>query len=109
MRTIVHLSDLHFGRLDNALVDPLGEIVRAMRPNLVVVSGDLTQRARTSQFQAAAAFLNTLLVPWLAVPGNHDVPLHNLFARFFRPLANYRRYIHEIPRPRFTAMTRSWY
>ncbi|MGH8643375.1 MAG: metallophosphoesterase family protein [Gammaproteobacteria bacterium] len=95
MRTIVHLSDLHFGRIDDAIVDPLIETVKPIHPDLVVVSGDLTQRARSSQFKAARAFLEALCVPWIAVPGNHDVPLYNLFARFFRPLASYRRYISD--------------
>lgn len=95
MRTVVHLSDLHFGRIDDAIVAPLIETVKPIRPDLVIVSGDLTQRARSGQFKAARAFLEALCVPWIAVPGNHDVPLYNLFARFFGQLANYRRYISE--------------
>ncbi|MGH8652394.1 MAG: metallophosphoesterase family protein [Gammaproteobacteria bacterium] len=95
MRTIVHLSDLHFGHIDDAIVDPLIETAKAIRPDLVVVSGDLTQRARSGQFKAARAFLEALCAPWIVVPGNHDVPLYNLFARFLRPLANYRRYISD--------------
>src|SRR4051812_48296484 len=93
MKTLVHLSDLHFGRVDEALLDPLVEAIRAARPDLLVVSGDLTQRARASQFQAAAAFPSRLPGPQIVVPGNHDVPLYNVFDRFFRPLANFRRYV----------------
>ena len=93
MRTIVHLSDLHFGRVDTSLVAPLIEAVRAARPHLVVVSGDLTQRARTSQFVEARVFLDALPGPHIVVPGNHDVPLYNLLARFLSPLENYRRHI----------------
>src|SRR5207253_1287181 len=78
MRTIVHLSDVHFGRVDAAIVAPLVDTIRAIAPDLVAVSGDLTQRARRAQFRAARAFLDRLPVPQLVVPGNHDVPLFNL-------------------------------
>jgi 3',5'-cyclic AMP phosphodiesterase CpdA len=93
LRTIVHLSDLHFGRVDAQLLAPLRERLRALRPHLVVVSGDLTQRAKSAQFREARAYLDTLPAPCLVVPGNHDVPLYNVLHRFFRPLARYRRYI----------------
>ena len=93
MRTLVHLSDLHFGRADEAVVASLARAVHELRPDLVVVSGDLTQRARRRQFQEARAFLDSLPKPQIVVPGNHDVPLYNVFARFFRPLAGYRREI----------------
>ena len=63
MRTLVHLSDLHFGRVDQALLAPLRARVEALRPDLVVVSGDLTQRARSAQFKAARAWLDTLPGP----------------------------------------------
>ena len=93
MRTLVHLSDLHFGRVDEALLKPLIDLVGSMRPDVVVVSGDLTQRARSGQFKAARHFLDALPKPQIIVPGNHDVPLHNVFDRFVRPLDKYRRYI----------------
>ena len=95
MRTIVHLSDLHFGRTDDALLTPLASVIAELRPNLVAVSGDLTQRARTTQFQAARAFLDRLPNPQIIVPGNHDVPLHNVFSRFIGPLTKYRRYVTD--------------
>ena len=101
MRTVVHLSDLHFGRTDPALLDPLTAIVHALRPDLIVVSGDLTQRARTAQFIEARAFLDRLPTPQLIVPGNHDVPLYDVLARFLRPLARYRRYITDDLEPCF--------
>ena len=93
MRTIAHLSDLHFGREDRAVVEALVEDVREHRPSLVVVSGDLTQRARSGQFRAARAFLDRLPAPWLAVPGNHDLPLFNVAARVLFPLGAYRRHV----------------
>lgn len=93
MRRIVHLSDLHFGRLRRETLGPLREAVRAARPNVVAVSGDLTQRARRGQFREAARFLDTLPTPRIVVPGNHDVPLYDVVSRFLRPLHNYKRYI----------------
>jgi 3',5'-cyclic AMP phosphodiesterase CpdA len=67
--------------------------IHNVEPDIVVVSGDLTQRARRSEFQRARIFLDELPQPYLVVPGNHDVPMHNLFARFTGALDNYRRYI----------------
>jgi 3',5'-cyclic AMP phosphodiesterase CpdA len=93
MRTIVHLSDLHFGRTDEALLTPLASVVAKLEPDLIAVSGDLTQRARTAQFQAARAFLDRLPKPQIVVPGNHDVPLHNVVSRFIGGLDKYRRHI----------------
>src|ERR1044071_923631 len=93
MRTIVHLSDLHFGRVNPSLLDPLIRVVREVAPDLVAISGDLTQRARSYQFQQARAFLDALPKPQIVVPGNHDIPLHNVYARFVEPLTKYRRYI----------------
>jgi 3',5'-cyclic AMP phosphodiesterase CpdA len=101
MRTIVHLSDIHFGRVDPQLVAPLVEAIHAIAPNLVAVSGDFTQRARRGQFRQAAAFLAQLPSPLLLVPGNHDVPLFNLGARFLNPYRGYRRHISQDLEPVF--------
>jgi 3',5'-cyclic AMP phosphodiesterase CpdA len=95
MRTIVHLSDLHFGRVDQQLIEPLIKTISEIKPDLVAVSGDLTQRARSRQFVEARAFLDALPEPQIVVPGNHDIPLHNIFARFLGPLDKYRRYITD--------------
>jgi 3',5'-cyclic AMP phosphodiesterase CpdA len=101
MRTLVHLSDLHFGRVDEALLAPLRERITAIGPQLLVVSGDLTQRARSEQFVQARQFLDTLPQPQLVVPGNHDVPLHNVFKRFVSPLKNFKRHIGSDLEPFF--------
>jgi 3',5'-cyclic AMP phosphodiesterase CpdA len=95
MRTIVHLSDLHFGRVNQHVISPLIDAVAKINPDLVAVSGDLTQRARAHQFREARAFLDRLPNPQIVVPGNHDVPLHNVFARFLQPLRKYRRIITD--------------
>lgn len=101
MRTIVHLSDLHFGRLNPAVLDPLLRTIREVAPDVVAISGDLTQRARSYQFQQARSFLDTLPKPQIVVPGNHDVPLHNVFARFLEPLTKYKRYITDDLQPAY--------
>ena len=104
MRTIVHLSDLHFGKVDLAVLTPLAEAVGALAPDVVVVSGDLTQRARTAQFLEAKAFLARLPLPQVVVPGNHDVPLHNIVHRLVRPLEKFQRYIEPKLGLRFGSM-----
>src|SRR5258708_38228365 len=101
MPTLVHPSDLHFGRVDERLIAPLISAVAEINPDLVAVSGDLTQRARSHQFREARAFLDRLPQPQIVVPGNHDVPLHNVFARFAQPLDKYRRYITDDLQPFF--------
>jgi 3',5'-cyclic AMP phosphodiesterase CpdA len=93
MRTVVHLSDLHFGKVDVKLLEPLRRRVLEIAPDVVVVSGDLTQRAKPEEFRQARAYLDTLPKPQVIVPGNHDIPLYNVFQRFFSPLDKYRRYI----------------
>jgi 3',5'-cyclic AMP phosphodiesterase CpdA len=95
MRTIVHLSDLHFGRVDAQLLAPLRAQVLALAPDVVVVSGDLTQRAKSEEFIAAKAWLDTLPGPQIVVPGNHDISLYNLYRRFAQPLKRYKRHITE--------------
>ena len=99
MRTLVHLSDLHFGRVDPRIIAPLIKTVSQINPDLVAVSGDLTQRARSQEFVEARAFLDALPEPQIVVPGNHDVPLHNLFSRFLQPLSKYKRFITDDLRP----------
>ena len=101
MKTLVHLSDLHFGRIDPGLVDPLRQAVVALRPDLVAISGDFTQRARRSQFAAARAFVESLDARTLVVPGNHDIPLYDVGERLAAPLARYRRYISAELEPEY--------
>jgi 3',5'-cyclic AMP phosphodiesterase CpdA len=95
MRTLVHLSDLHFGTVRQEIVLPLLSLLERIQPDLIAVSGDLTQRARREQFAAARDFLDAIPFPKIIVPGNHDVPLYNLFARFALKLTRYRRYISD--------------
>ncbi len=98
MARIAHLSDLHFGAHDPKLVDAVAIRIDEERPDLVVISGDFTQRAKTEQFQEACEFLGQLRESGhevLGVPGNHDVPLYDVLRRFLSPLTRYRRFIDE--------------
>lgn len=98
MTRIAHLSDLHFGAHDERLVQAVDRQMDALKPDLVVISGDFTQRAKTEQFRDACEFLRGLRDRGhdvLGVPGNHDVPLYDVLRRFLSPLSRYRRFIDE--------------
>lgn len=98
MARIAHLSDLHFGAHDDRLVAAVEEWVDEAKPDLVVISGDFTQRAKTEQFKQACQFLERLKAAGhevLGVPGNHDVPLYDVLRRFLSPLTRYRRFIDD--------------
>ena len=103
MRTIAHISDIHFGKVDPAVVEGLVADLSnpARKPTLLVVSGDFTQRARRRQYEQAAAFLGRLPTPQLVVPGNHDIPMFDVIRRFFFPLNRYRKYITRDLRPSY--------
>lgn len=101
MKRLLHLSDLHFGRDRQELLQPLSRAVNLLDPDLVIISGDLTQRATVTQFEAAAAFIRGLAPPVITIPGNHDLPLHNLFLRIFFPWHRYRRWINSDLDPKY--------
>ncbi|MCP1471651.1 3',5'-cyclic AMP phosphodiesterase CpdA [Sphingobium sp. OAS761] len=96
MARIAHLSDIHFGAHDQKIVDAATAWLEHRRPDLVVISGDFTQRARVDQFRQAAAWLNRLRAAGLrtlVIPGNHDIPLYDVVRRFTAPLHRYEKYI----------------
>ncbi|HEX4762416.1 MAG TPA: metallophosphoesterase [Sphingomicrobium sp.] len=98
MARLVHLSDLHFGAHEPRLVSAVERKIDELGSDLVVISGDFTQRARTEQFREACRFLERLRDGGhevLGVPGNHDIPLYDVLRRFLSPLTRYRRYIDE--------------
>ncbi len=100
---LAHVTDPHFGRDAPGTIDALLAALRTIQPQVVVVGGDLTQRARAAQFHRARTFLDALPAPWLAVPGNHDVPLYDLFRRVFLPLGRYHHFVTRHRAPLFTA------
>lgn len=92
MSVLLQISDPHFGTERPAVVEALRRFALALRPDLVVLSGDITQRARRRQFDAARAFIDSLQAPAiLAIPGNHDIPLFNLLARLIDPYGGYAK------------------
>jgi len=93
MRTIIQVSDLHFGMILQPTLEPLLDSMWAIAPDLVIVSGDVTQRARVDEFRAARAYIERMPGPRLVIPGNHDVPLYNVVRRFAQPLARFQEYI----------------
>src|SRR4051812_37306881 len=98
MARLIHLSDLHFGAHDEDLVEAVERKADKLKPDLIVISGDFTQRARTEEFKEACRFLERLREAdheVLGVPGNHDVPLYDVLRRFLSPLTRYRRFIDE--------------
>ena len=98
MARLVHLSDLHFGAHDPRLVEAVEASIDERKPDLVVISGDFTQRATTEQFKEACRFLERLRKSGhevLGVPGNHDIPLYDVLRRFLSPLTRYRRFIDD--------------
>lgn len=108
MTVIAHLSDIHFGAHDPQIVAAAEAWLIERQPDLVIISGDLTQRARTHQFRQAADFIRRIRaggVEVLAVPGNHDVPLYDVTRRLLSPLGRYKRLISRDPCPWFETDT----
>ncbi len=93
MRRIAHISDLHFGRVDEGVAEALVHELNGGGFDLAVITGDFTMRARRKEFAAARAFLSRIEPPWVAVPGNHDISPYRLLQRFLDPFRRYRRYV----------------
>lgn len=95
--TILHGSDLHFGRPHApAAATDFVTLAHALSPDLIALSGDFTQRARHREYEAADAYLKRLpQVPLVVTPGNHDVPLYRVWERASAPFRNYRRWIAD--------------
>ncbi len=99
MTTLLHISDTHFGTEQPPVVEALARLSRDLSPDLLVLSGDITQRAKPEQFAAARQFVDRLGVPRLVIPGNHDIPLFNGVARLLFPYANFQRAFGEVLEP----------
>jgi 3',5'-cyclic AMP phosphodiesterase CpdA len=101
MKKIAHISDLHFGTEDPTVAAGLLRDLEAFQSDLVAVSGDLTQRARSSEFAAARDYLDKIAAPKIIVPGNHDIPLYNVLRRWLAPLQNYQETITRDMHPHY--------
>lgn len=100
MTVLLQISDPHFGTEQPPVVEALLRLVHQLQPQLIVMSGDLTQRAHRREFATARAFVDRCApVPTLAIPGNHDIPLFNMAARAFYPYAHYRRAFGSVLEP----------
>lgn len=95
MRRVVQISDLHFGKSDGTLLEPLRQAIEEIAPHVLIVSGDLAEHATEREFRQAAAFLRILPKPQVVVPGNHDMPFYNLWERAFVGLKRF----HDIVSP----------
>ena len=93
---ILHLSDLHFGTEKQECIEAIRKFCEKNSPEAIVVSGDLTQRAGLKQFKDCKAFLESLNAPYLVVPGNHDIPLYNIWSRFLNPFKKFQSYFGSL-------------
>jgi 3',5'-cyclic AMP phosphodiesterase CpdA len=91
----MHISDLHFGKVDPKVRDGLKSDIESLKPSALAISGDLTQRARVSQFEEFCEFMGQFSVPKIVVPGNHDIPLFDVFRRFMSPLKRFRSHVES--------------
>lgn len=107
MTVLLHLSDTHFGTERSPVVAAVQALAREQQPELVIASGDITQRARAAEFQAARDFFDSLGAPLLAIPGNHDIPLLDVFGRVFAPYGGYQRAFGRVLEPR-TMLPTAW-
>lgn len=105
MTRILHISDTHFGTEMDDVQRALLALSHHLLPEVIVLTGDITQRARPGQFAAAATFIEALPAPVLAVPGNHDIPLFNLLRRGLRPYLHYQQAIDRELEPEFLSPT----
>ncbi|MAE51096.1 MAG: hypothetical protein CMH27_04740 [Micavibrio sp.] len=92
---IIHLSDLHFGTHEGDIAHETMHSIGLHNADLIVISGDFTQLGNKKEFTEARNFLKALQTPYFCIPGNHDIPQHNLFERFFHPYRRYKTYIHD--------------
>lgn len=99
MKTFIHISDLHFCRIDASMTDDLVKAFSKINPDLIIISGDLTQRAKIKEFSAAHVFLEKLKqnnIPFFVIPGNHDIePFYKTFFRVFAPYRRYKKFISQ--------------
>ncbi len=98
MKRILHLADLHFGRAHPHAVESIYQFLsdQGKEIDLAVITGDWTQRARVEEFEAAREFVEKFGKKVVSLPGNHDVPLYNLWQRWLTPLERYRQHLEPV-------------
>lgn len=90
---LMHLSDIHFGREDRLALEETRKFAERLKPDAIIVAGDITQKGRRSEFAAAREWFDSLDFPVIVAPGNHDTPLTHLAARAVNPFGRYSRYM----------------
>ncbi len=101
MQKIVHISDIHFGRENKQTIQPIIRKINQLKPDLIIISGDLTQDGTPKQFKKARHFIKKLKFKKFVIPGNHDMPFLNVLTRFLIRFARYRKYISPNPEPSY--------
>lgn len=100
MTRVLHISDPHFGTEQPPVVEALVTLAHTLKPDVMVLSGDITQRARPAEFEAARRFIRRLPdVPRAVLPGNHDIPLFDVLGRLFHPYRGFRRTFGDVLEP----------
>lgn len=98
VRTLFHLSDIHFGLEDNRALDWVKREIAERRPDAVAITGDLTMRARRREFAAAERWIRALDAPVTVEPGNHDLPNYHLPSRYLNPFGRFRAFSELLER-----------
>lgn len=98
---IIHISDLHFGLHRQEIINCFVKEVNEILPEIIIISGDLTHRARSGQFHDLRTFISRLPGKVLLVPGNHDIPAFDVIQRFLTPFEKYRRFINNTLEPAY--------
>ena len=93
MITLIHLSDLHVGKVNEKVKQSLLRDLKHEKPSLIVISGDSVQGESERYFRAACELIEQFPSPTFIVPGNHDIPSYNLARRFYDPFRNYHKYL----------------
>lgn len=98
---IFHISDLHFGYHREEIIDAFKAFTQNNKPDLIIITGDLTHRAKEDQFKNAIEFIESINIDVFCIPGNHDIPLYKVCSRLTHPFKNYKEYIHSNIEPIF--------
>ncbi|HVY88712.1 MAG TPA: metallophosphoesterase, partial [Hyphomonadaceae bacterium] len=90
---LIHLSDVHFGAEDVDALKAVEDFAAHIKPDAIVIAGDITQSGKRREFEAARAWFDRLGVQPIVAPGNHDTPVFHLPARMIAPFNRYARYM----------------
>lgn len=99
MTSILHFADIHFGVEDKEAMGAIKSYAESLKPDLVLICGDITQSGSVEEFEAAQAWIKTFAAPKVITPGNHDTPMFGLIQRIFNPFGRYKKYIAPLSEP----------